>query len=79
MVSNIPYLSFKKLKLTRVRTIELLVVVIVLIILIVVYPQNIIFIIFSAYAVSGLLFYLPGIIIKRNNRHRQESVEESEM
>jgi len=76
MVSNIPYLSFKKVKLTRVRTIELLVIVIVLIILIVVYPQNIIFIIFSVYAVSGLLFYLPGIIIKRRRRLITENAVE---
>jgi len=73
MVSNIPYLSFKKVKLTRVRTIELLAVVIVLIILIVVYPQNIIFIIFSVYAASGLLFYLPGIFLKRRRGNRPEN------
>jgi CDP-diacylglycerol--serine O-phosphatidyltransferase len=79
MVSNIPYMSFKKIKLTRVRTIELLAVVIVLIILIVVYPQNTIFIIFSVYAASGLLFYLPGIILKRKNRHRAENTEENDM
>jgi CDP-diacylglycerol--serine O-phosphatidyltransferase len=79
MVSNIPYLSFKNVKLTRVRTIELLVVVIVLIILIVVYPQNVIFIIFSVYAASGLLFYLPGIILKRNSMRRAEKPEENDM
>jgi CDP-diacylglycerol--serine O-phosphatidyltransferase len=79
MVSNIPYMSFKNVKLTRVRTIELLVVVIVLIILIVVYPQNIIFIIFSVYAASGLIFYLPGIILKRNSSRRAEKLEENDM
>ena len=79
MVSNIPYLSFKKIKLTRVRTIELLVIVIVLIILIVVYPQNIIFIIFSVYAVSGLLFYLPGIVLKRRRGYKPENAENNEL
>jgi CDP-diacylglycerol--serine O-phosphatidyltransferase len=78
MVSNIPYLSFKNVKLTRVRTIELLVIVIVLIILIVVYPQNIIFIIFSVYAASGLLFYLPGIILKRRRRTENSEKIKSE-
>jgi len=77
MVSNIPYLSFKRLKLTRVRTIELMAVVIVLIILIVVYPQNTIFIIFSVYAASGLLFYIPGIIMKRRGRQKPGKAEET--
>jgi CDP-diacylglycerol--serine O-phosphatidyltransferase len=78
MVSNIPYLSFKKFKLTKVRTIELFAVVIVLIILIVVYPQNTIFIIFSVYAASGLLFYVPQIIIKRKNRRKSGIPEKAE-
>ncbi|MCL2271979.1 MAG: CDP-diacylglycerol--serine O-phosphatidyltransferase [Treponema sp.] len=78
MVSNIPYMSFKKMKLTRVRTIELLVIVIVLIILIVVYPQNSIFIIFSVYAVSGLLFYIPRMIMERKNRHGTVAPEKAE-
>jgi CDP-diacylglycerol--serine O-phosphatidyltransferase len=75
MVSNIPYMSFKKLRLSRVKTIELLVLVIVLVILIVVYPQNIIFIIFSIYVLSGLLLYVPGLIIKRRNIKKQERQE----
>jgi len=62
MVSNVPYHSFKKIKLTKVNTIQIFTSVIVLIILIVVYPQNIIFIIFSVYAASGLLFYIPRIL-----------------
>ncbi|MDR0324154.1 MAG: CDP-diacylglycerol--serine O-phosphatidyltransferase [Treponema sp.] len=75
MVSNIPYHSFKKMKLSKVKTIELLAIVIVLIILIVVYPQNIIFIIFSVYAVSGLLFYLPRIIMERKNKQKAQPKE----
>ncbi|MDR2729446.1 MAG: CDP-diacylglycerol--serine O-phosphatidyltransferase [Treponema sp.] len=78
MVSNIPYLSFKRIKLTMVRTIELLVVLIVLIILIVVYPQNVIFIIFSVYALSGLIFYIPRIILERKKRE-PERTEENDM
>jgi len=79
MVSNIPYLSFKRVKLTKVRTIELFVVLIVLIILIVVYPQNIIFIIFSVYALSGLIFYVPRIILERKKRQYPERTEENAM
>jgi len=75
MVSNIPYASFKKLKLSRVRTIEVFALVIVLIILVIVYPQNIIFIIFSVYAVSGLLFYVPRLIIRRRNRVKNNETE----
>jgi len=75
MVSNIPYMSFKKLRLTRVKTIELLVLLIVLVILVIVYPQNIIFIIFSVYVLSGLLLYVPGLIIRRRNIKKQEQQE----
>jgi CDP-diacylglycerol--serine O-phosphatidyltransferase len=65
MVSNIPYMSFKKIQLTKVRTIQLFSLLIVLIILVLVYPQNIFFIIFSFYAASGILFYVPRILLKR--------------
>jgi CDP-diacylglycerol--serine O-phosphatidyltransferase len=73
MVSNIPYASFKKLKMSRVRTIEIFALMIVLIILVIVYPQNIFFIIFSVYAVSGLLFYVPRLIIRRNRIKNNEA------
>ena len=78
MVSNIPYMSFKKLKFTRVRTIQFFALVIVLIILIVIFPQNIIFIIFSVYALSGLIFYVPRILIKRKGRLKSEKIEMTE-
>jgi len=78
MVSNIPYMSFKNVKLTKVRTIELFALLLVLIILVVVYPQNIFFIIFTVYAVSGLLFYVPGILInKRNEEKNNENEDEN--
>jgi CDP-diacylglycerol--serine O-phosphatidyltransferase len=65
MVSNIPYMSFKRLKLSRVRTIQLFACFIVLVLLILVYPQNIFFIIFSVYAASGLLVYVPRLLLRR--------------
>ena len=68
MVSNIPYMSFKKIKLSRVGTIQLFSLLLVLVILVIVYPQNIFFIIFSVYAVSGLLTYFPGLFWKRKQR-----------
>jgi CDP-diacylglycerol--serine O-phosphatidyltransferase len=72
MVSNIPYMSFKKIKLTKIKTIELFAIIIVLIILIVIFPQNTIFIIFSVYAASGLLLYVPQIIIKNKSKRKTE-------
>jgi len=78
MVSNIPYMSFKKIKFTRVRTIQFFAVVIVLIILIVIFPQNTIFIIFSVYAMSGLLFYIPRILLNRRSSVKTEKIEKTE-
>jgi CDP-diacylglycerol--serine O-phosphatidyltransferase len=75
MVSNIPYMSLKRIKLSKVRTIELFALIIVLIILVVIFPQNTIFIIFSVYAASGLLFYIPQMIIKRGKRQRLKKAE----
>ena len=74
MVSNVPYMSFKKFKLTRVRTIEIFSLLLVLIILIVVYPQNIIFLIFSFYVASGLVFFVIKFIWKR-----KESLKENRL
>jgi CDP-diacylglycerol--serine O-phosphatidyltransferase len=79
MVSNIPYLSLKRIKFTKVTTIEFFAVVIVLIILIVVYPQNTIFMIFSVYAVSGLLIYVPRFFLKRKGRIKPVKAEEDDM
>jgi CDP-diacylglycerol--serine O-phosphatidyltransferase len=79
MVSNIPYLSFKKVKLSRIQTIELFALLIVLIILIVVYPQNIIFIIFTIYVLSGIVFYFPMILLKKKEWQKQEKVEENDV
>jgi CDP-diacylglycerol--serine O-phosphatidyltransferase len=76
MVSNIPYPSFKRMNLSRVRTIQLFALVIVLVLLVLVYPQNIFFVIFSVYAASGLLFYLPRIIWRRRRRVKQDREEQ---
>jgi CDP-diacylglycerol--serine O-phosphatidyltransferase len=68
MVSNVPYLSFKKIILSKVRTIQLLVVLVVLVLLIIVYPQNVFFIIFSVYALSGLVVYFTRFFVRRARR-----------
>ncbi|MDR0617764.1 MAG: CDP-diacylglycerol--serine O-phosphatidyltransferase [Endomicrobium sp.] len=56
MVSNITYLSFKKMDLSKPKAFRLLVLLIVLLFLIITFPQNIIFILFSLYVISGILF-----------------------
>jgi CDP-diacylglycerol--serine O-phosphatidyltransferase len=75
MVSNVPYWSFKRIKLTRVRTIQLFSLLVVLVLLVLVYPQNIFFIIFSVYAISGLLFFVLQIIQRRKRRAQQREEE----
>jgi CDP-diacylglycerol--serine O-phosphatidyltransferase len=78
MVSNVPYYSFKHMKFSRFATMRLLVVVIVLILLIVVYPQNIFFIIFTVYALSGILMFVskgPRSILRRHGKQKTPKPE----
>jgi CDP-diacylglycerol--serine O-phosphatidyltransferase len=56
MVSNVPYVSFKKIKLSKPKAFRLLLLILILILLIIAFPQNIIFILFSLYALSGIIF-----------------------
>ncbi|MDR1928944.1 MAG: CDP-diacylglycerol--serine O-phosphatidyltransferase [Endomicrobium sp.] len=53
-VSNIPYLSFKKVKLFKPKIFRFLVLLVSLILLIIAFPQNIIFILFVLYVFSGI-------------------------
>jgi CDP-diacylglycerol--serine O-phosphatidyltransferase len=56
MVSNVTYLSFKKIDLSKPKAFRLLVLIIILLFLVITFPQNIIFILFSLYVISGVLF-----------------------
>jgi CDP-diacylglycerol--serine O-phosphatidyltransferase len=58
MVSNVPYASFKRFKFSKPKVFQILVLIILLIFLIIVFPQNIIFILFSLYALSGIIMYV---------------------
>ncbi|AEF80170.1 CDP-diacylglycerol--serine O-phosphatidyltransferase [Leadbettera azotonutricia] len=81
MVSNIPYYSFKHMELSKPRAVQLLVFVIVLAILIIVFPQNIIFIIFSLYALSGFAMLLTHFIRHRSRfglAHAKDDDEDEE-
>jgi CDP-diacylglycerol--serine O-phosphatidyltransferase len=80
MVSNVPYFSFKKSKLFRPKTFRILVLFISLFILIIVFPQNVFFIIFSSYILSGLLMYAFKFrrVIKRNIVRNLDSLDASD-
>ncbi|MCL2144529.1 MAG: CDP-diacylglycerol--serine O-phosphatidyltransferase [Endomicrobia bacterium] len=70
MVSNIPYTSFKKMNFSKPKVFRLLVLIIFLIFLIIAFPQNIIFILFSLYALSGIVMYTGRYwkILRRLNK-----------
>jgi CDP-diacylglycerol--serine O-phosphatidyltransferase len=70
MVSNIPYYSFKNMKLSRPKTFRLFVLVVLLLFLIITFPQNIIFVLFSLYIVSGLI----GIGVRYYNAHKKKNI-----
>ncbi|AKL97879.1 CDP-diacylglycerol--serine O-phosphatidyltransferase [Endomicrobium proavitum] len=57
MVSNIPFASFKKMKLSKPQALQVLVIIIVLLVIVIVYPQNTFFILFSLYVLSGVVIY----------------------
>jgi len=55
MVSNVHYGTFKQMKLGRPKSIQNLILLMAGILLIFTYPQNMIFIVFSLYVLSGLI------------------------
>ncbi|MDR3281467.1 MAG: CDP-diacylglycerol--serine O-phosphatidyltransferase [Endomicrobium sp.] len=58
MVSNIPYISFKKIDFSKPKAFRFLILMIVVIWLMITFPQNIIFILFTLYSISGLFNYV---------------------
>jgi len=59
MVSRLPYLSIKKLKLTQGNPAWNLVALSIFVALIWKYSQIVLFVLATSYALSGFLFYLP--------------------
>ncbi len=55
MVSNVQYGNFKQLKLARPKSVQNLAFLLVGLLLIFTYPQNMIFIVFSLYVLTGLI------------------------
>jgi CDP-diacylglycerol--serine O-phosphatidyltransferase len=78
MVSNVPYQSFKKLKLSKPIAMRFLFLIIILVLLILVFPQNIFFIIFMGYALSGLLMYVPNRIKQKKLQEDEQSDDDEE-
>jgi CDP-diacylglycerol--serine O-phosphatidyltransferase len=78
MVSNVPYYSFKHMKMNRIRTIRLLVLLIVLGILIFAFPQNICFIIFVVYAFSGFIMLIGRVARKKQINESEETGDHKE-
>jgi CDP-diacylglycerol--serine O-phosphatidyltransferase len=78
MVSNVPYQSFKKLKLSKPVALPLLFLIIVLVVLALTFPQNIFFFIFSIYALSGLVLYIPNRIKARRGKKNGEDNDDAD-
>jgi CDP-diacylglycerol--serine O-phosphatidyltransferase len=57
MVSNVHYISFKKMEFSKPKVFKFLILMVFLVWLIVTFPQNIIFILFTLYAFSGMFIY----------------------
>jgi phosphatidylserine synthase len=55
MVSNVQYGNFKQMKLARPKSLQNLAFLLVGLLLIFTYPQNMIFVVFSLYVLTGLI------------------------
>jgi len=74
MISNVPYNSFKKMKLSRPKSLQLLIFIILCFLLIMAYPQNTIFIIFLLYLLTGITEYIWRYFrLRRSGRPLQEN------
>jgi CDP-diacylglycerol--serine O-phosphatidyltransferase len=56
MVSSVPYAAFKGSNIPKLKSISGLVIVISIISLVIAYPQNALFLFFSIYAISGIIY-----------------------
>jgi CDP-diacylglycerol--serine O-phosphatidyltransferase len=77
-VSNIPYISFKKNKLSKPKSFRFFVLIILLILLIIIFPQNIIFILFSLYVFSGIFnIFMKYYAISKNKFNLKDKKNEN--
>jgi len=70
MVSNVPYAAFKKFKVDRPKSLQIIIFAFLAILMIVFYPQNTIFILFVGYLLLGL-----GLYLHRYWRFRKSLIE----
>lgn len=69
MLSPLRYSAFKKLRLDKPHSWQLLVVIVAALILVISYPQNSIFLIFLLYIISGIADYLIRLSYWRRRRN----------
>jgi CDP-diacylglycerol--serine O-phosphatidyltransferase len=75
MVSNVPYASFKKFKLSKPKAFGVFIIILFLLILLITFPQNTFFILFSIYILSGLIIYIAKYrkVLKRKSAEKPAS------
>jgi CDP-diacylglycerol--serine O-phosphatidyltransferase len=74
MISPLRYGNFKRMKLGRPKSLRSLVLILAGVLLILAYPQNMIFIVFSLYVLSGLLNYAWRFYAARRERRLARSM-----
>jgi len=78
MITKIQYTSFSKMKLSKKVSLRTFLLIVIGLLLIIAYPENVIFIFFSIYLISGIieyimkLYYSKKYIIKRNEVKQNE-------
>ncbi|MCL2388944.1 MAG: CDP-diacylglycerol--serine O-phosphatidyltransferase [Elusimicrobia bacterium] len=78
MLSNVPYSVVKKFKFSRPKTMQLLVLVVALLMVVIVFPQNMFFIIFLTYALSGIVLMVRRylrMIYAFGKKRRQKGID----
>jgi CDP-diacylglycerol--serine O-phosphatidyltransferase len=76
MVSNVPYISFKNFKLSKPKAFRFLVLIIIILLFVIMFPQNIIFILFSTYIFLGVFVYVTKywrVLIKKKRCEKHEN------
>ncbi len=70
MISTVPYAAFKKFKIDRPKSLQIISFAVLAVLMIVFYPQNTIFVIFVGYLLSGL-----GVFVYRYWRLRKALIK----
>jgi CDP-diacylglycerol--serine O-phosphatidyltransferase len=76
MVSNVPYFSFKKMTFSKPKRLGLFVLILLMIFLVLAFPQNMFFIIFFVYALSGILTYVLRVLRSAKKNEKKGDADE---